>query len=56
MTDRQLAHLIFEELGYYKDTTGSIYLGGENKSSVIDKILPSIKLILKEAKITNQEK
>jgi hypothetical protein len=55
MTDKQLAHIIFEELGYYENSKGCIYLGGENKSRVIDRILPTIKLILKEAKTTNQE-
>jgi hypothetical protein len=55
MTEKQLAHIIFEELLYYEDSKGRIYLGGQNKSRVIDEILPAIKLILKKAETTNQE-
>jgi len=55
MTEKELAHIIFEELGYCEDTRGSIYLGGENKSRAIDRVLPEIKSILKKAKTTNQE-
>lgn len=55
MTEKQLAHIIFEELGYYENHKSNIYLGVENKSRVIDEILPEIKLILKEAKTTNLE-
>jgi hypothetical protein len=55
MTEKQLAHIIFEELLYYEDSKGRIYLAEENKSRVNDEILPAIKLILKKAETTHQE-
>jgi hypothetical protein len=55
MTEQQLAHIIFKELGYLEDSKGCIYLDDENKSRVIDGLLPTVKLILQEAKTTNKE-